>query len=405
MKLTLDECIEYAFANNVSLKRTELDKARALEELRSLYLDFLPKISAYVNHSLNWGRSVDMQELVIVKNALSQVTGASLGASLTVPLGPSIWQQVGASRYSLKIASAQIEAAKNALRIDISKGFLQLLQARATLDEARSSCETILQQRIWTELKVETGQLPMSELVQLESREIAEKLRRAEAEEALCERKLELITILGLPFEAEQFDVEEYLPLIGSVCNSDGEEHPALLSARLELERAKLFRKAAACDFVPKLTISAGYGSYYSDVATDPFRRQFSQNVNPQLEISLSIPIFNPSEKYGQARISVREAEIKLDQSRREIEREIAMAVEAAEAARKQWEIAESGRVSAEKLLKLTEAKYNCGECAAAGYIEAFAAHSAAVQQALRAHYRYVFQTKVIEFYAGYENQ
>ena len=49
---TLQDCIDYAMANNISLKKSQLQKQSATEDLKGAKAALLPTLSASTNQSL-----------------------------------------------------------------------------------------------------------------------------------------------------------------------------------------------------------------------------------------------------------------------------------------------------------------------------------------------------------------
>lgn len=81
---SLEECIKYAWDNNLKIKRQELVVEESDNNLLQSKLNYVPSVSASVSHSMNWGRSVNMNDLQIIENQLSQSTSASARASINL---------------------------------------------------------------------------------------------------------------------------------------------------------------------------------------------------------------------------------------------------------------------------------------------------------------------------------
>ena len=79
---TLERCIQYGMEHNIDLREQAVETAFRSAVLREKVAAHFPVITATVAQDWNWGRSVDMQELVIIRNKLTRATGASLNASL-----------------------------------------------------------------------------------------------------------------------------------------------------------------------------------------------------------------------------------------------------------------------------------------------------------------------------------
>ena len=165
----LERCIQYALEHNLDLRAKQLDVAARQTELTQKRLAWLPQILAQLAHDWNWGRSVDMQELVIVRNALTQATGASVGASIPVFSGGLLTHQHLAARKAVEVASFEAQDLRTALETDVTRAYLELMLAKQIHAYARESHATILQQRERTERLVEAGGQPKSALNEMEA--------------------------------------------------------------------------------------------------------------------------------------------------------------------------------------------------------------------------------------------
>ena len=101
---TLERCIEYAWANNLTVQKQNIEVSRSGNQLMQDKLAFIPSLSASLGHNLNWGRSVDLQNLEIIHNKLSQSTSASANASIYLLDGLSKLYSLRSSRKSMEIS-------------------------------------------------------------------------------------------------------------------------------------------------------------------------------------------------------------------------------------------------------------------------------------------------------------
>ena len=99
---TLERCIEYAWSNNLSIKQQNIEVSRSEAQLLQDKLDFAPSLNVSFGHNLNWGRSVDLQNLEIIHNKLSQSTSASANASIYLLDGLSKLYGLKSSQKSLE---------------------------------------------------------------------------------------------------------------------------------------------------------------------------------------------------------------------------------------------------------------------------------------------------------------
>ena len=77
-KWTLEECVNYALKNNISIKQSDLDNQSAAVEKSSAIGAFLPTINANATHAWNIGLNTN-----VITNALENQTtqNTSLGLS------------------------------------------------------------------------------------------------------------------------------------------------------------------------------------------------------------------------------------------------------------------------------------------------------------------------------------
>ena len=154
---TLDRCIEYAWSNNLSIKQQNIEVSRSEVQLLQDKLDFAPSLNVSFGHNLNWGRSVDLQNLEIIHNKLSQSTSASANASIYLLDGLSKLYGLKSSRKSLEISIQEVERLKDEISVSIAKSYLQILLAREILAAAEESFHSLQEQRDRTRLLVEAG--------------------------------------------------------------------------------------------------------------------------------------------------------------------------------------------------------------------------------------------------------
>mgnify|MGYP002632343130 FL=1 len=75
-KWTLEECVDYAIKNNISIKQSELDlKTSSVDKLEAIG-GFLPTLSGNANYSVNTGASINP-----VTNQFQNQTFKSFSAS------------------------------------------------------------------------------------------------------------------------------------------------------------------------------------------------------------------------------------------------------------------------------------------------------------------------------------
>ena len=123
---SLGACVDYAIENNISIAQEEIALARSKNDLQESYLDLVPSVSGGISHSLNWGRSVNVQELKISRS-LTLNTSASIDARLTVFSGLSKQNTIKSRKMALKLETENYQRLKDEISIDVANSYLQVL--------------------------------------------------------------------------------------------------------------------------------------------------------------------------------------------------------------------------------------------------------------------------------------
>ena len=129
---SLDSCVEYALSHNCDILLGKSAEAQSREDLRQSKLDLLPSLNLYVNQYYNWGRSVDMQELVIVRNRLTRQTSGSVGASLPLFDGLQRINTIAMNRHRAAATAQNVMQKTMDVKTDIAGAYLAEILARLT---------------------------------------------------------------------------------------------------------------------------------------------------------------------------------------------------------------------------------------------------------------------------------
>ena len=415
---TLDRCIEYAWANNLNIRQQSIEVSRSENQLLQDKLDFVPGLNASIGHNLNWGRSVDLQNLEIIHNKLSQSTSASVNTSIYLLDGLSKLYSLRSSRKSLEISIQEVERLKDEISVSIARSYLQILLSTEILSAAQESLRSVTEQRDRTRVLVEAGSQPYTSLLELESQLASERVQVVTAQNQLTANSLALQQLLDLPY-SEDFQIA--VPDISAVMAAYTEDStdniyasaqsmPVIKSAWLALEKGELDLRSAQGQYYPKITLSAGYGTFFSssslapDGSVYPFFEQFRDNINPSVSIGLSIPIFNNwtvRTNVRNARLSRESLEIDLRMKQQTLYKDIQTAVTEAGTCFRQLEAAKANVESMEESFRYVQEKFDAGTLNGTDYTVAKTNLFKAWSEYIQAKYQFVFQLKIIDYYKG----
>ena len=125
-KWSLLRCIEYAMANNISIKQIDLQSKIAALTLKQSKYGQLPNLSFSGGPSFNNGRNQD-------PTSYSLITQSYLSANLQLQSSAEIFNwfskrnTITANEWELKAAQANTDKAKNDIALTVANAYLQIL--------------------------------------------------------------------------------------------------------------------------------------------------------------------------------------------------------------------------------------------------------------------------------------
>lgn len=409
---TLEQCVERGLAEGIGLKRLDLEVKNAEDGKHLSVLDWMPAVSVYSSNDFNWGRSVDMQELVIVKNKAS--SSASISASASVSSGSFLSAAFSsAERKSLlRETVARRDDGKTELAINITDAYLQLLLSLKMCDNARSDYGNIMIQKSRVAKEVEAGQLSYGSLFEIEAQAASEKESLAEAQGRAEIARLTLSGYLNLS-PGEELDVSppvddslpppSVLPLPEEI-PSIVLRHPRMIGAEAAGRGGISRKRAALAALLPDFSVTGAYSTGASSSADGTLGEQFHGNWNPAVSISVSIPVLSGSGNILKYRNASRETvalELEKEKCRRELQSEMEKAISEA---KNSYEICRAARENMEAMQRsfsTNEARFEAGMISGSEYLICRGNLQKAVSLYWQARYRYIFQLIVIDYRMG----
>ena len=193
---------------------------------------------------------------------------------------------------------------------------------------------------------------------------------------------------------------------------------PEVESARLGIDIARRDLRIARSSYYPTLSLSAGYGSSYSDARQKmfmnpdgtyryeayPFAEQYKHNANSYISVSLNVPLFGrltTRHNVRRQKIAIRRAEYALRTAEKQVHKEATQALIDVRTAWDKYLSSQRYVASAEEAARRVERRYDLGAATVVDYNTAIAALVQARVQLLQAKYEYIFKTEIINFYLG----
>ena len=412
-KWDLQQCISHAQAHNIQLKQQAQVVKNQEISLNSARNNRLPGVDASASQSFNFGRGLTIENTYVNRNTLS--TSFSANASMSVYDGGQITRNIQVQKLQLEASLADLTRAQENLSLQVASVYLEVLFQEELLDVARQQCQLSQSQADRIKKLLDAGKAAESEWADAKALVAADEMSATQAENNYRLSLLTLSQLLELP-SPEGFSVvkpelpaaaDVVLPLPDAIMAEAVGIKPEIKAGEYRVKSAERSILLAKTGYYPKLNLGAGLGtSYYktSGYETTSFGRQMKENFNRYIGLSLSVPVFNRLQTRNQirsARVQLYTQQLALEQTRKDIYKEIQQAYYNAMAAQRQCQSAVAAEEASQASFALTATKYENGQSTATEFQEAKTRLAKAQSDGLQARYSFFFRTKILDFYCG----
>lgn len=132
---TLRECMAHALENNIEIKRMDIETQKRETELSTARNSRLPDLNASAGQNFSFGRGLTAQNTYSDNNTSN--TSFTLATSVPLFTGFNIPNTIELNRLNLKAALADLEKARNDIRMQVAAAYVQALYAMELLDVAQ----------------------------------------------------------------------------------------------------------------------------------------------------------------------------------------------------------------------------------------------------------------------------
>ena len=425
-KWTLEECVDYAIKNNISIKQSELDAKSAALEKSSAIGGFLPSLNINGSHSWNIGLNQNITT-GLLENQTTQFTSAGLNSNIDVYNGMQNQNRLRRANLALLASTYQLSKMQDDVSLNIANSFLQILFNKENLKVQKEQLSNNEKQLQRSQELVNAGVVPRGDLLDIKATVASNNQAIVVAENALLISKLSLAQLLQLE-NFQDFDIVDanypitesatLLQTPATIYAKAKEERVELKIAKTNLEIAERDVKISKGAYQPSIqgfysfSTRAGYADrvVFDQSGNPSFQppfsvlKQFDLNKGHSFGFQMNIPVLNgfaTKNNVARSKIALDRSKIAFSQQELDLERNIYTAFTDAKGAMKTYE-------SAVITLEARQESYNYAkEKFAVGMLNAFDLNQSqslfvnAQSEVVRTKYDYIFRVKVIEFYFG----
>lgn len=405
---TLEECIDYALENNISIKSSRADlvtEGLGITEAKSGYL---PRVSASASESWNIGRGLTAENTYADRNTSS--FSWNVGLSLPLFTGLQNERRLALAKTNLSTAVEQLEAVKDDVTLNVIAAYLQVLYTKELNEVALKQIELSDYELTRRKTLLEAGKIPEADMLDAESQLAQDRLSATHTANDVRLAALDLAQLLEVPF-TDDFDVtsltDETLltPDVDEVYSRALVSNHALRAARGNITAAEKNISLAKTGYLPTLSFSAGLGSSYytlSGAQNPSFGKQMKNNYATYFGLSLNIPVFDAlstRNSVRRARAQLTSARLRYDEQEQRVFKSIRQAYYQADGARHKLEAARVADRAAQAAFTSMQEKYNLGRATPTEYEQAKLKATRTEAECIQARYELILRTRILAFY------
>lgn len=420
---TLDDCIKYAEEHNIDIQKQSLTIDKSNLDLQESRWAFVPSLSASSGFTSSTGRVLDPTTYQFVQTNLTSNSSSSLEGNITLFEGGKKQKNLERAKLSLRASILKEESVKYNLKLNVTSAYLDVLCALEQEAIARKSAGLIEIQLERSQNLFEAGSITESDVLQLRSQLFSAQNDISSALQAEKMAKLAICDLLEIEdFEsfktAESQAPEEYM------AEADIETaityHPDYLISVLNQNLAETDWKIAKSALYPTLSLSAGYGSSWSDARKKsiqnpdgtiryeayPFFEQYADNASAYVSVGLKIPILTGLKARNstiRAQLAVKESQYETSEVYKKLRKQVIQAKIDCETARDKYNRAIEEVKYAEEAYRQISDKYNLGATDYLNWNTALVELAKSQYSLIESKYSFYLKCKILNFY--YEQQ
>ena len=306
---TLQECIDYAMANNITLQQSKLKKESATEELKGAKAALLPTLSASTNQSFGYqpwkdtGMSYVTNGTVNTKVDKTSYNGSySLSGQWTVWNGNRNINTIKLDQLSEEQAELSTKETANSIQERIAQIYAQILYLAENVKVNEQMLETSKKNEERGKEMLSVGKMSKADVAQLSAQRANDEYTIVEAQSQLMNYELQLKQLLEITDE-ERFQVaipeitdEQVLAQIPELQTV----YEQALMSRPEIERSQLAIKSsgvnvalAKAGWMPSVNLTGGITTSTNSLSGNGWGDQIKSNMNTSLGVGVTVPIYD----------------------------------------------------------------------------------------------------------------
>jgi outer membrane protein len=450
-KWDLKRSVEYALANNISVKQQDIQARLAELTHHQSRFGRLPSANIGTSLGITTGRSIDRTTNLFTTQSVFQ-SGLNFQTSVDLFNFFSKQNTIEGNRYEAEAARAGVEKVKNDIALNVAAAYLQALLTIEQVNVSQIQMKQTSAQLANTRKLVDAGSIPELNAAELEAQYARDSSNLITAQASVTQSVLLLKALLnvdpGTPFEIETPSVDK-IP-VEPISELQPEDVYKLAIVNMPQQKVNSLRVKSAQKYVdaargamyPSVSLSANLQTNYSNIKSnpellgtsingtqpigivktsgdtviapilspnyrfyaDPFSSQFGDNFSNGIWANISVPLFNgltARTSYKRAKLNVTAYELQQDLDNLTLKQDIYTAYTDAITAFEKYNASKKSVETAQKASDFAQKRYDIGLLNTIDLITNQNNLFRARIDVISAQFDYVFKLKVLEFYKG----
>jgi outer membrane protein len=397
--LTLQQCVDLAIKNNLTVKTSGTTMERDRIALQQARENLLPTLNGNVSQSLSFGRSQDPTNYNYVNQKINYGQ-YGLSSNLLLSNGFSYINAIKQNALAYQAGKMDFQQVKDLTTLNIISLYLQVQfnASKVNLDRV-----TILNQ---------AGSVAPADFYNIKGAHANDAAGVVNAKNNLVTAKLNLLEAMNVPYNKDIKLVRlssDQAPK--SYDQTPDQIYSTALGSLAQVKAADFRVKAAEKEvqsrkgrLYPTLTLGGSINTNYSSTGTTSFSSQFRNNYSYGPGLNLQIPILN----YFQNRNNVKLAKLDLidaqntsNNTQVQLKQQIEQAYANMTAANDRFNAVTEQVASYQEAYNATSVKFNAGVITADIFVIAKNNLDIANTNLINARYDYLIRVKILDYYRG----
>ena len=444
--LSLEDCVMMALEKNISIKQSELDVQNAGIDKLNAFGNFLPSVNVSASHFWNNGLNQNITT-GLLENVTTEFSSFQGNVGIDIFNGLQNINQYRRAQLNLLAQQYRLADMADDVSLFVANAYLQVVLNKEILTVQQKQIETTQLELKRTQELVEAGVLTARDLYELEANLATQEQSVVVAENNFRLGKINLAQLLLITdYENFEIELEDFSIPFPSILEKQPKEifeqaltfrndvklaetNIGIAQKDLDIAKGALYpRLSGFYSYSTRITYNdrlVGTGTfssiplgYVADtgslvvreiedmtlVAPLSFADQFSLYDGHNFGLQLSIPVFNGnslSNAVKRSQVNLQRSKNLFSQQQLDLETSVNQAFNDSKGSYKLYEAALKTENATRRTADDALERFQAGAMNSFDYVQAKQRYEAAVSDAIRAKFDYVFKLKVVEFYFG----